>query len=237
MLLGKLRIRLAAEERLRDRKNRALREKRSSDAQNLTLQLQHDASVLRSRELRETIGSLRAEKRELEDEAKTKSKVQTRTTAKGRPYSDNFEAHAVRSMATGISAKHCRDQMILDGAFLDAGEGFVVPEIDWFERLRERIGNESLLYAFVKIACAEEVLQHGSDETGIHRQGTYNQWVKIRNEHGEFEIVYIETAGSWLVPRQPKSLLTSKRHGSGARHTSTHCGKSSATMPMTSCLW
>ena len=40
VLLGKLRLRLAAEERLRDRKNRALREKRSSDAQNLTLQEQ-----------------------------------------------------------------------------------------------------------------------------------------------------------------------------------------------------
>ena len=32
VLLGKLRLRLSAEERLRDRKNRALREKRSSDA-------------------------------------------------------------------------------------------------------------------------------------------------------------------------------------------------------------
>ena len=40
VLLGKLRLRLSAEERLRDRKNRALREKRSSDAQNLTLQEQ-----------------------------------------------------------------------------------------------------------------------------------------------------------------------------------------------------
>ena len=40
VLLGKLRLRLSAEERLRDRKNRALREERSSDAQNLKLQEQ-----------------------------------------------------------------------------------------------------------------------------------------------------------------------------------------------------
>jgi hypothetical protein len=59
----------------------------------------------------------------------------------------------------------------------------------------ERIGNESLLYAFVKVARAKEVLQFGSDETAIHRQGTYNQWVRIENDEGQIEVVYIETGG------------------------------------------
>ena len=78
-------------------------------------------------------------------------------------------------MSTGISAQQCREQMLLNAAFHKAGEDFLVPEMDWFDRLRERIGNESLLYAFVKVARAKEALQFGSDETAIQRQDTYNQ--------------------------------------------------------------
>ena len=54
---------------------------------------------------------------------------------------------------------------------------------------------QSILYAFIKIAGAREVLQHCSDETGIHRQGTYNQWVRFRNSDDEIETIYIETGG------------------------------------------
>ena len=122
------------------------------------------------------------------------SKIQTRTEGHGRPYTDEFEAHAVKCMSTGISARQYREQMLLNGTFHKAGESFFVPEVDWFDRLRERIGNASLLYAFVKVAHAKEVLQFGSDETAIQRQGTYNQWVRIENDEGQIEVVYIETS-------------------------------------------
>jgi hypothetical protein len=42
-----------------------------------------------------------------------------------------------------------------------AQEAFEVPEVEWPQGLRGRVGTESLLYAF---AVAKEVLQCGSDE-------------------------------------------------------------------------
>ena len=197
-LRSKLQLRIAAEERLRDRKNRALKEKRATEAKNMTLKLQRDTAVLKAKELRESVALLKAERDELiskEDERSKSGGVQTRTKDRGRPYTDEFEAHAVSCMATGISARQCREQMLQNAAFHKAGDGFVVPELDWFERIRERLGNESILYAFIKIAGAKEILQHGSDETGIHRQGTYNQWVRLRNSDDEIETIYIETGG------------------------------------------
>jgi hypothetical protein len=195
LLRSKLRLRLSAEKKMRDRKNSAMRAARSAEAKRLTLQVQRDAAVLRVRELRESLLSLEEEKEAIVKEADKKGQVKTRTDKNGKPYTDEFEAPAVACLADGISAKMCREQMIRNGNFLNAGDEFVVPEIDWFERLRERIGNESMLYAFAKVARAEEVLQHGSDETGIHRQGTYNQWVRIKNDCGDIETVYIETGG------------------------------------------
>ena len=195
LLRSKLRLRLFAEKKMRDRKNSAMRAARSAEAKRLTLQVQRDAAVLRVRELRESLLSLEEEKEAIVEEADKKGQVKTRTDKNGKPYTDEFEAPAVACLADGISAKMCREQMIRNGNFLNAGDEFVVPEIDWFERLRERIGNESMLYAFAKVARAEEVLQHGSDETGIHRQGTYNQWVRIKNDCGDIETVYIETGG------------------------------------------
>ena len=41
----------------------------------------------------------------------------------------------------------------------------------------------------------EEVLQYGSDETGIHRQGTYNQWCMIKHNDGSTEVVTMEAGG------------------------------------------
>ena len=78
------------------------------------------------------------------EEADKKGQVKTRTDKNGKPYTDEFEAPAVACLADGISAKMCREQMIRNGNFLNAGDEFVVPEIDWFERLRERIGGPSL---------------------------------------------------------------------------------------------
>ena len=38
----------------------------------------------------------------------------TRPSAKGRPYTGEFEAHAVSFVAIGINAKQCRDQVLLN---------------------------------------------------------------------------------------------------------------------------
>ena len=179
---------------MRGRKNKALRDVRSLSARNLTLMLQRDRADARIKGLKEALKLLAKDKEGLVLQAK-QSKIKTRTEGHGRPYTDEFEAHAVRCMSTGISAHQCREQMLLNGAFHEAGEDFLVPEVDWFDRLRERIGNESLLYAFVKVARAKEVLQFGSDETAIQRQGIYNQWVRIENDEGQIEVVYIETGG------------------------------------------
>ena len=40
----------------------------------------------------------------------------------------------------------------------------------------------------------EEVIQCSSDETGIHRQGTYNQWCMIKHNDGSTEVVMMEAA-------------------------------------------
>ena len=163
-------------------------------AKNVTLKLQRDVADARAKALREALELRRKDKEDLVLQAE-QSKIQTRTEGHGRPYTDEFEAHAAKCMATGISAELCREHMLLNGDFLRAGKRFLVPDMDWFDRLLERIGNESLLCAFVKVARARKVLQFGSDETAIHRQGTYNQWVRIEDDEGQIEVVYIETGG------------------------------------------
>ena len=111
LLRSKLRLRLFAEKKMRDRKNSAMRAARSAEAKRLTLQVQRDAAVLRVRELRESLLSLEEEKEAIVEEADKKGQVKTRTDKNGKPYTDEFEAHAVACMADGISAKMCREQM------------------------------------------------------------------------------------------------------------------------------
>ena len=98
-------------------------------AKNVTLKLQRDVADARAKALREALELRRKDKEDLVLQAE-QSKIQTRTEGHGRPYTDEFEAHAVKCMSTGISAHQCREQMLLNGAFHKAGEGFLVPEVD-----------------------------------------------------------------------------------------------------------
>jgi hypothetical protein len=41
----------------------------------------------------------------------------------------------------------------------------------------------------------KEVLQYGSDETGIRGQGSLNQWAKIMHDDNSTEIATIEAGG------------------------------------------
>jgi hypothetical protein len=66
--------------------------------------------------------------------------------------------------------------------------------VDWFDKLREEVGIESWLCAFIAIAGVDEVLQHGFDETMINRTSTMNQWCLLDVE-GEMQIVTIKAGG------------------------------------------
>jgi len=123
--------------------------------------------------------------------------IRTRTSKHGRPYSDEFEDHCRFLMATGISAKSCRDQMILNRNFMlkdDAKKDFVIPELDWFKKLRESVGLHSWMYAMIRIAGADVVRQFGYDETSIDYVATFNQWCLIE-EGGKLEVVVFEAGG------------------------------------------
>ena len=72
-----------------------------------------------------------------------------------------------------------------------------MPEAGWFKKQREGLGVESWLHGMIKVAGADQIIQHGCDETGICGQGTYNQWVAIKTD-GQLDIIVIE-AGAILV--------------------------------------
>ena len=69
-----------------------------------------------------------------------------------------------------------------------------MPELRWFQTQREGMGNESLLYSFLRIAKCEEVVQWGFDETSLNGVSTMNQWCRIK-EGEEYKIVTLECTG------------------------------------------
>ena len=147
-----------------------MKEARSVGAKNVTLKLQRDVADARAKALREALELRRKDKEDLVLQAE-QSKIQTRTEGHGRPYTDEFEAYAVKCMAMGISAELCREHMLLNRDFLRAGKRFLVPDVDWFDRLLERIGNESLLCAFVKVARAKKKRSSSSDPMRLQYTG------------------------------------------------------------------
>jgi hypothetical protein len=70
--------------------------------------------------------------------------------------------HVRALLATGSSARSVREQLYLNGGFFLSAKGYEqfkasMPELRWFQTQREGMGNESLLYSFVRIAKCEEV--------------------------------------------------------------------------------
>ena len=86
---------------MRDRKNSTLRDVRSLGAMKLTLMVQRNRADARVKALKEALELLAKDKENLVLQAE-QSKIQTRTEGHGRPYTDEFEAHAAKCMATGI---------------------------------------------------------------------------------------------------------------------------------------
>jgi hypothetical protein len=106
------------------------------------------------------------------------------SSGKGRARSYTFE-HQVRSLlASGCSARAAREQLLQSAqAFLrpESAEAYaaLVPNVRWFQRQREGLGNEAWLYSMIELTRAQECLQHGFDETSIDGVPTLNQWVLL----------------------------------------------------------
>jgi hypothetical protein len=105
-------------------------------------------------------------------------------------------------MATGCSARHNRDILLLSANyFLGVEEGPTfnakVPQITWFSLQREAMGLAAYVYSFLQIAGCDEIVQWGFDETTLDGQSCFNQWCLIRRE-GAVKLVTLECAG--LLP-------------------------------------
>jgi hypothetical protein len=112
---------------------------------------------------------------------------------------DKFVRHVRALLATGSSARSVREQLFLNGGFFLSEKGYSeltadMPELRWFQTQREGLGNESLMYTFLRIAKCEEVVQWGFDETSLNGVPTLNQWCRIKESDG-LKIVTLECAG------------------------------------------
>ena len=113
-----------------------------------------------------------------------------------------FEDYIRSCMATGCSARHNRDILLLSANyFLGVEEGPTfnakVPQITWFSLQREAMGLAAYVYSFLQIAGCDEIVQWGFDETTLDGQSCFNQWCLIRRE-GAVKLVTLECAG--LLP-------------------------------------
>ena len=82
-------------------------------------------------------------------------------------------------LATGSSARSVREQLYLNGRYFLSEKGDVqfienMPELRWFQTQRGGLGNESLMYSFIRIAKCEDILQWGFDETSLNGAPTMN---------------------------------------------------------------
>ena len=93
-----------------------------------------------------------------------------RASEKGQPYTQQLEGHGCRLLSTSTSVGQCRSHVLLYSNLMLHGkalEGFGVPSLGWFIKMRESAGLQSWVYAVVVIAGAEAALQYGYDETQI----------------------------------------------------------------------
>ncbi len=83
-------------------------------------------------------------------------------------------------MATGATARAVREGLLLNAShFLCMSEA-----AEYCEEV-PKLGLESYLYTFMRIAGCEKIIQRGFDETAIDGQGTLNQWAMLMDGAGE----------------------------------------------------
>ena len=84
------------------------------------------------------------------------------TREHGCPFTYDFERHARRTIATGISSNLCQEmfQLHMDYLLKNGDKGkVVVPHKRWYSKQREAVGIEAWAWAMIKVAGAEWVLQ------------------------------------------------------------------------------
>ncbi len=108
---------------------------------------------------------------------------------RGRPVAEHFVQHVRCLMATGSSARSCREQLLLSAMYFlkgtQAQEAFMeeVPTINWFNKQREPLAKEAYLYSLTRLAKCEAVEQWGFDESGLDGvPRSLNQWCRIRED-------------------------------------------------------
>jgi hypothetical protein len=134
-----------------------------------------------------------------------------RDGGRGRPVAENFVQHVRCLMATGSSARSCREQLLLSAMYFvkdtDAQEAFLneVPGIPWFNKQREALANEAYLYSMTRLAKCEAVEQWGFDESGLDGIPSLNQWCRIR-EGEAYVTITMECGG--LLPGSSSEQIT-----------------------------
>jgi hypothetical protein len=120
---------------------------------------------------------------------------------KGCPMSVVFEQYVRGILATGCSAKAARGTVAMSAkTFLSPErwkqlEFLVLPLERWFRRQREGLGCEAWLYAMIRVARSQKILQWGFDETKLDGISTINQWVLLNDNANGPEVVTFEAAG------------------------------------------
>ena len=70
-----------------------------------------------------------------------------------------------------------------------------VPAERWFRSQRKGLGYEAWLYAMVRVAKCQEILQWGFDETSLDGTPTLNQWVLVQEDKEMPGVITIECCG------------------------------------------
>ena len=70
-----------------------------------------------------------------------------------------------------------------------------VPSERWFRYQRKGLGYEAWLYAMIRVAKCDEILQWGFDETSLDGTPTLNQWVLVQEGLGGLSVITIECCG------------------------------------------
>ncbi len=99
---------------------------------------------------------------------------------------DKFVRHVRALLATGSSGRSVRAQLFLNGGFFLSERGYSefkehMPELRWFQTQRDGLGNESLMYTFLRIV--KLVTLAGTAGSPVLRMGTaavrYCGWIWV----------------------------------------------------------
>jgi hypothetical protein len=134
-----------------------------------------------------------------------------RDGVRGRPIAEHFVQHVRCLMATGSSARSCREQLLLSAMYFmkdtEVQEKFIeeVPTSQWFNKQREALANEAYLYSLTRLAKCEAVEQWGFDESGLDGVPSLNQWCRIC-EGEEYVTITMKCGG--LLPGSTSDEIT-----------------------------